>query len=136
MSRRAKSKLVVGIALVLITLVACGSDDTCTVGGRTYDNGASWTCDDGCNLCVCVDGRLSRTAEACSEKPGEAAGQLNCQANDGWHQHGDIWECGDDCRICGCDDGKVVTESKGCPSEGGSGNAPKGDAGQSGAAGA
>jgi hypothetical protein len=57
--------LVAGLGAVMASVVpACGGA-SCKEGGRTYEDGASWTCSDGCNYCSCDDGVVSSTTMAC-----------------------------------------------------------------------
>lgn len=101
-----------GLAVYLLLLglnTAC--DGSCEVGGRTYENGAKWTCSDGCNQCGCNDGVAGGTLLACEGPRSPAAGMLYCQEDGAWHKHGSRWICSTG-SPCACDDGKIVIASQ------------------------
>jgi hypothetical protein len=114
-------------ALLLATLAGLGcftgcawTDSSCEDAGREFEEGAIWTCSDGCNGCSCQDGIITSSAIGCPSPPGPAAGKLKCWDGSYWQTHGDHWSCKDDgCSECSCNDGTVVRE-RSC-SEGGAG---------------
>ena len=52
-------------SLVTTVTVLSGCNQSCEDGGRTYEDGDSWTCSDGCNSCGCKNGSINSTAKAC-----------------------------------------------------------------------
>jgi hypothetical protein len=105
------------LAIMFSAGLGCGgAGETCEVAGRTFERGARWTCDDGCNFCSCEGtGHTSTTLIACSQPPGPAANKLICDDHGAVHIHGDTWTCGN-CNTCSCSDGKI-TRKTGCSSD-------------------
>ncbi|HLV20311.1 MAG TPA: Kazal-type serine protease inhibitor domain-containing protein [Polyangiaceae bacterium] len=71
--------LALGGVSALALAAACGDQDPigerdCQQGDLVYAHGQTWTCDDGCNHCACVDGQVQSTAMAC--EPSEACGGI------------------------------------------------------------
>jgi len=101
--------LLLATALGLGCFTGCVWDADCEDAGRTFENGAIWTCSDGCNGCSCSDGTVTSTLIGCGSPPGPAAGKLKCWSGSYWQTHGDTWACNDDsCFECTCDDGRVL----------------------------
>ena len=101
------------------SLWGCGDKPKCKTAERTYEDGDSWTCADGCNYCECFDGEVSQTAALCTEPPGPQAGKLACGSIA--RQHGSFWLCEDGerdagCEACWCDDGVVSSVPASCDS--------------------
>jgi hypothetical protein len=99
------------ILIGFMALSACDAEDSgeCEHGGRTYADGAQFTCGDGCNSCTCNEGSVESTTAACTGEPGPAAGKLKCHESDFWHEHGDVWTSDRGCELT-CNDGKLVGE--------------------------
>jgi hypothetical protein len=108
------SRALFGAAFSLTLLFTSGCEDSCSDGGREYENGATWTCSDGCNSCACEDGEVSSTLAGCAQPPGPKAGKLDCNEGGQSHQHGATWVCADACQECSCDDGRVSRASREC----------------------
>jgi hypothetical protein len=100
-----------GVLVGAVTLVSGCNSGECQDGGRTYEDGQSWTCGDGCNTCGCRDGEVSQTAIACFEPNVSAAGKLKCFDDDVWHMHGDTWTTDSGCTHS-CDDGQLVGDCR------------------------
>jgi hypothetical protein len=96
-------KLVFGLLVVLSGAVAC--DASCEEEARTYEDGAVWTCSDGCNGCSCNAGTVTSTLMLCPSPPGPAANKLSCWDRNYWQQHGTFWTCAQGC--CSCSDGAI-----------------------------
>ena len=44
---------------------------TCTYGGEEYESGDSFDSEDGCNTCICAEGKVACTKMACPEDDAE-----------------------------------------------------------------
>jgi hypothetical protein len=110
--------LLLACVLSSTLFAGCGHDKPkCKDGERTYEDGDSWTCADGCNYCECFDGEVRQTGGLCTEPPGPAAGKLACGSIA--RQHGSFWLCEDSqsdagCEACWCDDGAVSRVRASC----------------------
>ncbi len=62
----------IGYVLVALLLIGCKSDNnsSCEYEGKTYEDGESWTCSDGCNTCSCEDGELASSLMHCEVDAG------------------------------------------------------------------
>lgn len=102
-------------ALASLLFSSWSCTDDCIDGDRSYENGAVWTCSDGCNTCGCKDGQVTTTSAACIGPPGPAAGKLSCEDTNYWHRHGECWSCRDDGGdVCRCRDGRLTRSADAC----------------------
>ena len=107
----------VGVSgLLALAVPACGAgnDASCESGDRVFEDGARWTCADGCNECACNDGTVSSTLIGCPDPPGPAANMLSCNEGGMWNRHAASWTCGDGCDLCSCDDGQLSRVEREC----------------------
>lgn len=97
------------LVLGLLLATGCGEDASCVEGGRTFAEGESWTCSDGCNLCGCVDGNAMGTLAKCppSAASNPAAGKRLCEDGAGGHEHAETWSCPNASATCVCNDGTI-----------------------------
>jgi len=77
----------------------------CVDSTGIHSHGESWLCEDGCNICSCVNGLISSTEKAC---------QKSCEDSTGTHFDGETWECADGCNKCFCRNGLISSTEKAC----------------------
>ncbi len=108
-----------------VTLVACGGDvslgkdgnavkagKSCTEGTKTYADGETFKCADGCNTCSCRNGEISGTLMGCISDGG---GAPVCTYDGKSYAAGATFPSSDGCNSCSCQaDGLVACTERAC----------------------
>lgn len=91
---------------------------TCTYGGKTYAEGASFPSTDGCNTCSCgFDGQVACTERACLPADAGADGgaaPVGCAYGGKTYKVGESFPSTDGCNSCACTAEGVACTLKAC----------------------
>ncbi|XP_045208395.2 kielin/chordin-like protein isoform X2 [Mercenaria mercenaria] len=83
----------------------CGSEPVaCDYNGLTYNDGDTFTSEDGCNTCQCIEGKVACTKMAC----------LGCEKDGQEYNSGTSFLSSDGCNRCMCRNGKIKCTEKTC----------------------